>query len=145
VRRATTRALIRRCGTSHLWINANQSTDRSESIVAEVTPRLRAKHPKWTATAFNRLAQKHTRVRISGWLMLDQEHPEQLGETRATLWEIHPIMQIEIDKAGPAVGEAGGRAAPPYERQPARGSPRGGRSAELLHSAYSTLRCLGGS
>jgi hypothetical protein len=71
-----------------------------ESIVAEVTPRLRAKHPKWTANAFNRLAQKHSRVRISGWLMLDQEHPEQLQQTRATLWEIHPIMQIEVDKAG---------------------------------------------
>jgi hypothetical protein len=32
--------------------------------------------------------------------MLDQEHPEQLGQTRVTLWEIHPIMQVDVDKSG---------------------------------------------
>ena len=35
-----------------------------------------------------------------GWSMLDQEHPEQLNQTRGTLWEIHPIMQIEVQQNG---------------------------------------------
>jgi hypothetical protein len=38
-----------------------------------------------------RLHLTTTEVRIRGWLMLDQEHPEQIGKTRGTLWEIHPI------------------------------------------------------
>ena len=26
---------------------------------------------------------------------MDPEHPDQIGKTRGTIWEIHPIMQIE--------------------------------------------------
>jgi hypothetical protein len=33
-------------------------------------------------------------------LMLDPEHPEQLGKTRGTLWEIHPVMRIEVRRGG---------------------------------------------
>jgi hypothetical protein len=36
-----------------------------------------------------------TRVRLSGWLLLDTEHPEEVGRTRGTIWEIHPVMRIE--------------------------------------------------
>jgi hypothetical protein len=32
--------------------------------------------------------------------MLDQEHPDQVGRTRGTLWEIHPIMKIEVNRNG---------------------------------------------
>jgi hypothetical protein len=32
--------------------------------------------------------------------MLDPEHPEQLGKTRGTLWEIHPIMKMEVERGG---------------------------------------------
>jgi hypothetical protein len=32
--------------------------------------------------------------------MFDPEHPEQLGKTRGTLWEIHPVMRIEIRRGG---------------------------------------------
>jgi hypothetical protein len=46
-------------------------------------------------------------VRISGWLMYDGQHPEQLPPgtpsqppTRATLWEIHPIMKVEFKQNG---------------------------------------------
>jgi len=28
--------------------------------------------------------------------MLDPEHPDQVGRTRAILWEIHPILKIEV-------------------------------------------------
>jgi hypothetical protein len=39
-------------------------------------------------------------VRISGWTMLDPEHPDQVDNTRGTIWEIHPIMQIEVQQQG---------------------------------------------
>jgi hypothetical protein len=28
--------------------------------------------------------------------MLDPEHPDQVGKVLASLWEIHPVMQIEV-------------------------------------------------
>jgi len=36
------------------------------------------------------------KVRITGWLMWDYEHKEQLGNTRRTLWEVHPIHSIQV-------------------------------------------------
>jgi hypothetical protein len=46
-----------------------------------------------------RIANRHERVRISGWLMFDGEHPDQVGKTRGTLWEIHPVMRIDVLKS----------------------------------------------
>ena len=46
------------------------------------------------------LLDNHVQVRISGWLFFDPEHPDQLGVTRATLWEIHPVMQIDVNQNG---------------------------------------------
>jgi hypothetical protein len=34
-----------------------------------------------------RVRQK-TRIRISGWTTLDPDHPEEVGKSRGTLWEI---------------------------------------------------------
>ena len=79
----------------HVWVSAAPGRDHRRSIVVEPTPATRAAHPAWTLTALRRLARDSTRVRISGWLMLDSEHPEQVGKTRGTIWEIHPVMRIE--------------------------------------------------
>jgi hypothetical protein len=35
-------------------------------------------------------------VRISGWLLWDAEHPEQIGKSRGTEWKIHPAHLIEV-------------------------------------------------
>ena len=84
----------------HIWLTKNPNEDRSGSIVIEVTPRVRFKHPAWTTQALGGVARNDQRVRISGWLMLDPEHPDQVGKTRATIWEIHPIMKIEVEQQG---------------------------------------------
>lgn len=68
---------------------------RKRSIVTEITPRVRAQHPRWTTERLDSLQRARVRVRLSGWLMLDQMHPEQVGRNRSTLWEVHPIMRIE--------------------------------------------------
>ena len=34
-------------------------------------------------------------LRVGGWLMFDQMHPENVGRNRATLWEVHPVMRLE--------------------------------------------------
>ncbi|HZS47541.1 MAG TPA: hypothetical protein VFC63_20890 [Blastocatellia bacterium] len=84
----------------HIWLTASPGEDRSASIVVEATPRVRYKHPAWTISNLERLVKDQTKVRISGWLMLDPEHPDQVGKTRGTIWEIHPIMKIEINRSG---------------------------------------------
>ncbi|MFN8504952.1 hypothetical protein [Kouleothrix sp.] len=84
----------------HVWLVDQPSTDRSGAVVVEVTPRLRAKHPAWSIDTLTQLVHAGSHVRISGWLMFDPEHPEQIGKTRGTLWEIHPIMRIEVERRG---------------------------------------------
>ncbi len=81
----------------HVWLAVNASDSKAQSIVIEIAPRVLDMRPGWL-NALNSLKGAH--VRIRGWLLFDEEHPEQLGQTRKTLWEIHPIVHIEIDKGG---------------------------------------------
>ena len=80
----------------HLWLAAEPGKDRRRSIIVETTPAVRAAHPEWSLSMIHKLVRDSTPVRVNGWLLLDQEHPEQLGKTRGTLWEIHPVMRIEV-------------------------------------------------
>ena len=84
----------------HLWLAATPGKDRRRSIVVETTPAIRALHPDWSINDIHRLVRDSALVRISGWLLFDQDHPEQLGKTRGTLWEIHPVMRIEVMRNG---------------------------------------------
>ena len=84
----------------HVWLVKAAEADRNGSIVVEVSPRLRSKHPAWTTDALGRIARNDQRVRVSGWLMMDPEHPDQVGKTRGTIWEIHPITKIEVEQNG---------------------------------------------
>jgi len=80
----------------HLWLSENESERRQRrSIIVEVTPRIRVSHAGWTDERLRALVDSRVRVRVRGWLMLDQMHPESIGGARVTLWEIHPIMHLE--------------------------------------------------
>ena len=83
----------------HVWFTKNPGEDRTHSIVIEPTPRSRANH-KWTIKMMEDLAKNQTPVRISGWVFFDPEHPDQVGKPRGTIWEIHPVMQIEFQQNG---------------------------------------------
>ncbi len=92
------------CGSTtfvdyHFWVTAKRGQLQAQSAVAEPTPRTMANHPNWRG--FLRTNKRYEegeepRVRIAGWLLFDQEHPEQLGEHRGTLWEIHPVTNIDV-------------------------------------------------
>lgn len=84
----------------HLWLASSPGKDRRRSIVVETTPVIRASHPEWKIGDIRRLVRDSTLVRVSGWLLFDPDHPEQLGKTRGTLWEVHPVMRIEIQREG---------------------------------------------
>lgn len=79
----------------HVWFVKNSRDSRAVSIVIEPTPRSRANHT-WTLTKLKPIIDNQIPVRISGWVFFDPEHPDQIGLTRGTLWEIHPVMQIEV-------------------------------------------------
>lgn len=83
----------------HVWFVKNSGDGRDVSIVVEPTPRSRANH-QWTLEKLNPIISNQTRVRISGWVFFDPEHPDQIGKTRGTLWEIHPVMQIDVLQNG---------------------------------------------
>lgn len=87
----------------HLWVGAERPRNdqeakamRAASVVVEPTPSGQEGHPSWRLHMLQKLARQHAQVRISGWAMYDPEHPDQLGKTRGTLWEVHPVMKIEV-------------------------------------------------
>jgi hypothetical protein len=80
----------------HLWLVAMVGNKKPKSVVVEMTPRVRKDHPDWTIKRLTDIGTRRLRVRVSGWLMIDQEHPDQIGIHRANLWEIHPIMKFEF-------------------------------------------------
>ena len=84
----------------HVWLSAAPGPDRTRAVVVETTPAIRARHPEWTLARLRAIAAAGRKVRISGWLMFDPEHPEQIGRTRGTIWEVHPIIAIEVDDGG---------------------------------------------
>ena len=73
---------------------------RFEGLVALSTPQTRVGHT-WTADFIrDSLIAGRVRVRISGWLYFDPDHAHEIGRARATLWEITPMMQIEVFQDG---------------------------------------------
>lgn len=80
----------------HLWLSDSARDGKAQSIVVEITPRLRAGHASWSLENLRRLVRQKSRIRVSGWLMLDPEHLDQTGKSRKTPWEIHPILKIEV-------------------------------------------------
>jgi hypothetical protein len=83
-----------------LVANPGGKGDLGKAFVAVVTPRVRANHGGWTLDRLKALADAGARLRVSGWLVLDPDRPDDVGKTRGTLWEIHPITQIAVQKDG---------------------------------------------
>jgi hypothetical protein len=92
------------CGSTkyvdhHLWLAGSPSASRAKAMVVEVSPRVWASHAGWNnAETFRRLIRAKNKVRVVGWLTWDQEHKAHLGKYRMTLWEVHPIHQIQVQR-----------------------------------------------
>lgn len=83
------------------------SNDESKYMIVEVTPQWRAVMARdgvdWSTPTLRKTLLGRW-VRITGWLMFDEEHADQSAHTasgrgrvwRATAWEIHPITKIEV-------------------------------------------------
>jgi uncharacterized protein YgiM (DUF1202 family) len=88
----------------HMWMvptpTEAATRARTRAIVVEVTPRVRGRTPNWVLASVRAVARNHEKVRIAGWLMWDPDHPDQVGKTRGTTWEIHPVTRIEVFRNG---------------------------------------------
>jgi hypothetical protein len=57
---------------------------------------------RFDLTQLKQWASSHQKVTVSGWLMLDPDHPSDATGTankhasRGTIWEIHPVMKLEV-------------------------------------------------
>ncbi len=72
---------------------------RGEQLVTEVTPHFQPPKTGWSYEALLDLCRRQVRVRISGWLLHDYPHVRDIGDWRASAWEIHPVTQIEVQDA----------------------------------------------
>lgn len=80
----------------HLWLTEGPHGRERDAIVVEITPRVRVSHAGWTLERIATVVRDQARVRVSGWLMLDQMHPELVRVNRVTMWEVHPITRLEV-------------------------------------------------
>lgn len=79
---------------------SDSGKSENRAIIAETTPRIRQQHPNWTTAKLAQWKGNGSPVRLSGWLMLDPEHPDEVGRHRGTIWEIHPVTKIEVQQNG---------------------------------------------
>lgn len=84
----------------HVPFAEHPGDGEATSVVIETTPRIRKSHPNWTAANLAPWVGSQAPVRVSGWTLLDPEHRAHLGKFRSTLWEVHPVMKIEVFKNG---------------------------------------------
>ena len=69
---------------------------RNQQLVTEVTPHFQPPKTDWSYEALLGLCRRQVRVRISGWLLHDYPHVKDVGNWRASAWEIHPVTDIEV-------------------------------------------------
>jgi hypothetical protein len=106
---------------THIALTLSEGAEKTQSVVAEVTPRTRllrqkSGHDDWTTAALKKNLQGKW-VEVTGWLLFDFEHigeaentnPGGVKNWRATCWEIHPVMSIKVLESPP---EAEFRVAP---------------------------------
>jgi hypothetical protein len=84
----------------HIWIASLAKSRKPSAVVVEATPRWQEVNDAWELVNFQDLAKKKAHVRITGWLMYDQDHGSEVGHSRATLWEIHPVTKVEVEENG---------------------------------------------
>jgi len=72
---------------------------REQSVTAQISPRHRP--TGWDFNKLEALAKEDAYIRVSGWLLLNtaQLNQRNFGKLRATNWEIHPVVQIEVCKS----------------------------------------------
>jgi hypothetical protein len=80
----------------HIWLTEAPGQDKSTGIVVEAIPFWKEQFPAWQFNSFDKLAYEHVKVRVTGWILWDEEHGDEVGKSRGSLWEIHPFTKFEV-------------------------------------------------
>jgi len=80
----------------HIWISETPEGSRARSLIVEMTPRWKAIHPEWRLRYLQSLVENRAKVRVTGWLLWDEEHASEVDKSRGTQWEIHPVTLFEV-------------------------------------------------
>lgn len=81
----------------HIWIGDSPNATKATSLVVEVTPRWKDLNPEWRQVRyFTSLVRRHAKVRVTGWLLWDEEHANEVDHSRASCWEVHPVTNFEV-------------------------------------------------
>jgi hypothetical protein len=83
----------------HMYLTKAAAQPIKAAVIVETTPRVRPSH-HWTTDMLKPLVDSSTLVRIGGWLMYDFEHVGAIGTQRATVWEVHPVTRIQVQRNG---------------------------------------------
>jgi hypothetical protein len=84
-----------------LWLVENPNDSKADAVIVQMTPRVRARRSKqWTLENLTYIAKERFPVIVYGWLMFEEGEQKGVGKSRATLWEIHPLIQIEFIRNG---------------------------------------------
>jgi len=84
----------------HIWIGESPESQKPQSVIVEMTPRWKEVHPEWRLRYLERLVEAHAQVRVSGWIMWDEEHASEVDKSRGTQWEVHPVTKFEVFTGG---------------------------------------------
>jgi hypothetical protein len=79
----------------HIYLQENPGDSMDKAVIVETTPRIRKLH-HWDPAVLDKSVGTGNPVRITGFLMVDPEHRNQVGKYRGTVWEIHPVTNIEV-------------------------------------------------
>jgi len=80
----------------HIWIGTSPDNAKPSGLIVEMIPYYKELHPEWRLRYLQALCERHSKVRVSGWVLWDEEHPEEVGKSRGSQWEIHPVSAFEI-------------------------------------------------
>lgn len=92
---------------AHIELVVNSTDSGTQSMVVEVTPRMRAimgnRGTDWSTRTLRRQL-RGKQVIVRGWMTFDSQHANAAENTnpggpnnwRATAWEIHPITDIQV-------------------------------------------------
>lgn len=79
----------------HVYLQEKTADGMDKAVIVETTPRIRRLH-HWNSAVLEKWVNSNKPIRITGFLMLDPEHRNQVGKYRGTVWEIHPVTNIEV-------------------------------------------------
>ena len=81
----------------HIYLQENAGDGMDKAVIVETTPRIRKLH-HWDPAVLDKSVGTGNPIRVTGFLMVDPEHRNQVGKFRGSIWEIHPVTNIEVCK-----------------------------------------------